>query len=266
MLHTNFIRNVSVAFTFVLINAAAMPAAQAEDPEFPGVVAPTDKPATWGLGVAAGTEHGVYKGTDNRTTVIPLILYDNEYVHLFGATADLKLPSVDAFHFALRAKYSLGAGYKASDSAYLSGMAERNGGLFLGGAATWQAPWLTLSAEWLKAAGQSKGQEFALNAEHTFAVGRFRLTPHIGAEWYDDKYVDYYYGVQANEATASRPQYTGAATTNVGAGLRVTYVLKKNQSLLLDLSDTHKGNNISNSPLVDKTTTPGIRIGYLYNF
>jgi outer membrane protein len=246
--------------------AHAEDAEDAEDAEFRGAVAPTKTSSHWGLGLGVGTEHGLYKGINSRTTAIPLLLYDNEYVHVFGNSVDLKLPSVDNFHFALRAKYALGSGYKASDSSYLTGMAERKGSFWLGGAATWKTDALTLSAQWLKASGASKGQQFELGAEHAFRFGRLQLIPHVGVEWSDSKYVDYYYGVQASEATAQRPAYIGNAATDVSAGLRINYALQANQLILLDIADTHRGKNISNSPLVEKTTTPALRIGYMYKF
>ena len=260
------------AMTVRLLNAAALaailvaPAARAEDPAFPGVVAPTESDSHWGLGLGVGTQHGLYKGISSRTTVIPLILYDNEYVHVLGNTVDLKLPSAAGVNFALRAKYDLGSGYKATDSSYLTGMAERKGSVWLGGAATWENDVATLSVQWLKASGASKGQQFEINAEHAFRFGRLQLIPHIGAEWSDKKYVDYYYGVLPSEATALRPAYAGNSTTDVSAGLRINYAVERNQLILLDISDKHRGTNITQSPLVDKTSTPALRVGYLYKF
>lgn len=255
--------SVRLAFATLVIASSAVHAA---DPEFPGVVAPAETAAHWGLGLGVGVEQGRYRGEDNRTTPLPLILYDSARLHVFGNTVDWKLPSAGDFRFALRARYALGGGYKASDSDYLRGMADRKNGLWLGAASTWHTDAVTLSASWMKAAGQSKGQQVELNAEHAFRLGRFQLVPHIGAEWSDDKYVDYYYGVLPGEATASRPAYVGKSTTDASAGLRINYALEKNQTILLDIAEKHRGGGISDSPLVDKTTAPSLKLGYLYQF
>jgi outer membrane protein len=236
-----------------------------EDQQFTGVTAPAPT-SSWGLGLAISSERETYRGEGNRNQVVPLLMYDSEYVRVFGNVVDLKLPSVAGVRFALRAKYSLGAGYEADDSPYLAGMAERKGGLWLGGAATWKTPALTLSAQWLKAGGASKGQQFDLTAERSFGFGKLQVTPHAGALWKDDKYVDYYFGVTAGEATATRPAYTGKATTDFNLGVRFDYALSRNQLILMDVSSTRRGSGASDSPLVDKDIVPSLRLGYLYRF
>jgi outer membrane protein len=238
---------------------------QREEQLFTGVTAPAPV-SSWGLGLGVATERETYKGDGNKTQAIPLLMYDSEYVRVFGNMVDLKLPTAVGIRFALRAKYSLGDGYKPGDSTYLSGMEERKGSLWLGGAATWKSPALTLSAEWLKAGGDSKGQQFNLTAEHSFGFGKLQVTPHAAAQWKDDKYVDYYYGVRAAEATAARAAYTGKATTDFNLGVRLDYAIQPNQLILLDISSTRRGSGISDSPLVSKDTVPSLRLGYLYRF
>lgn len=238
---------------------------QREEQLSTGVTAPASV-STWGLGLGVATERETYKGDGNKTQAIPLLMYDSEYVRVFGNMVDLKLPSAAGIRFALRAKYALGDGYKAGDSAYLSGMDERKGSLWLGGAATWKSPLVSLSAEWLKAGGDSKGQQFNLTVEHSIGFGKLQVTPHAAAQWKDDKYVDYYYGVKAAEATAARAAYTGKATTDFNAGVRLDYAVRPNQLILMDISTTHRGSGISDSPLVSKDNAPSVRLGYLYRF
>jgi outer membrane protein len=252
--------------SFPLLFSAAAFADEAADPAFPGVVAPAAVAPHWGLGLAASANREVYRGDSSQTTAIPLILYDSAWLHVFGNTLDLKLPPAGTLRFALRAKYALGDGYKPGDSAFLAGMSERKGSLLLGAAASWKTPLATVSAEWLKAGNNSHGQQAQLSAEHAFRYGRLELVPHLGASWSDSKYVDYYYGVTQAEATAARPAYTAGAATDVSAGLRVTYALRRNQLLLLDAGDTHHGKGVTDSPLTDKRNTPSLKVGYLYLF
>ena len=244
----------------------ATSAAHADDPSFPGVVAPTETSSHWGLGLAAVSTGELYRGDSSQTTPLPLVLYDSQYVHFFGNTFDVKLPAYANVDFAIRAKYGVGAGYKASDSAFLSGMAERKAGLSVGFAATTKTGFGTFSAEWQKLTSDSKGQQVQIGAEWPIKQGRFEFVPHIGVEWADKKFVDYYYGVLPNEATAARQAYTGNATTNVGVGVRINYAIAHNQVLVFNVTDTHYGKNITDSPLVDKTTAPSIQFGYLYQF
>jgi len=244
----------------------AAPLAHADDPAFPGVVAPTETTSHWGLGLAAISSGQLYRGDSSKTTALPLILYDSEYIHFFGNTFDLKLPTYANIDFAIRAKYGVGAGYKPGDSSYLNGMAERKAGFSVGFAATTKTNYGTFSAEWQKMPSDSKGQHAQIGAEWPIKQGRFEFVPHIGVEWEDRKSVDYYYGVLPGEATATRSAYTGKATTDFSAGVRVNYALARNQVLVLNVTDTHFGKNITNSPLVDKTNAPSVQFGYLYQF
>jgi outer membrane protein len=233
-----------------------------------GGAADTDEGQHWGLGLGVGTERSPYKGISNRTVVLPLVNYENRYVRLFGNVVDAKLPSIGNFDFSLRAKVALGEGYKASDSVFLAGMDKRTGGVDLGVASAWRNPVAKLTFEWLTdVTGHSKGQSVKLGAEHSFSFDRrFEITPHVGVNWLDKKYVDYYYGVKASEATAGRPSYVGRATTDLEAGVRFGYAYDQHSRLFLDVGATQHGAGITDSPIVGKKTSPALRIGYLYRF
>lgn len=221
--------------------------------------------STWGLGLGLGVQQSPYRGYGNKTTVLPILLYNGERFRVVGTTADLKLGSVSQFDFSLRAKYS-NEGYKSGDSSTLNGMDERKDGFWLGGAVAWRAPFAKFSLEWLKAAGNSDGQTIKLGVERGFTLGRVKLTPHMSVDWLNNDYVNYYYGVKSSEVRASRAAYNGKSTTNASVGLRTDYGLTASQSVFLDLSVTHYGSGITDSPLVDRSTSPSARLGYLYKF
>ncbi|EJL87521.1 outer membrane protein V [Herbaspirillum sp. CF444] len=223
-----------------------------------------DEPAL-GLGLGVGIQRSPYRGYGTKTRALPILLYNSKYFHVAGTTADFKLGSVSQFDFTLRAKYS-NDGYKSGDAPILNGMDERKDGFWLGGAAAWRAPFAKFTLEWLKAAGNSDGQTVKLGVERGFSVGRVKLTPHLGVTWMNNDYVNYYYGVKSTEATSTRAAYTGKSTTNASAGLRADYSLTRSQLMFLDLSVTHYGSGITDSPLVDRSTTPSLRLGYLYKF
>lgn len=224
--------------------------------------------AKWGLGVAAGFRKSLYKGISDNNTYLPLISYENNWVRLFGNTLDAKLPSLGAFDFSLRTKVALGEGYQASKSSYLTGMQARDGSIYLGGATTWNPGFAKLSLDYLHdVSGNSKGSQLKFGIERSFNfAGAWQLAPHAGVTELDSKYVDYYYGVKASEATADRPQYTGKSTTQTEFGVRLGYLITPRQRAFLDVGDTHFGSGISKSPLVDRTSAPTFLLGYFYAF
>lgn len=219
----------------------------------------------WGLGIGLGSESRPYRGVDNHVAVLPLVLYENRWIHFFGNTLDFKLGTFDQFSFTLRAKYALNDGYKSSDSVALHGMDERKGSAWGGVAGTWDNPYAKLSLEWLTA-GSTKGNTVKLGVERSFPVGAFQLTPHLSTTWMDSKYVNYYYGVKQSEVTADRAAYTGKSTTNIEFGVRADYPLTRNQIITLDIGDLQRGSGIKDSPLVDKLSAASVRLGYLYKF
>ncbi|QPF72239.1 MipA/OmpV family protein [Roseateles sp. DAIF2] len=230
------------------------------------IAQPEAQASSWGLGLGVGYERRAYRDFDNRARVLPLLMYENRWVSVAGPGIDLKLPDVGPLALRLRARYAFD-GYEADDSPYLAGMAERKGGVWVGGALAWQLGATRLSAELLgDASGNSKGRQFRLQAEHSFRAGDFELTPRLAALSLDRKYVDYYYGVALSEQRAGRAAHAGESTVNTELGLRVGYRLASQQLLMLDLSGTRLGRGIKASPLVERGSETGLRMAYLYRF
>ncbi|WP_325090067.1 MipA/OmpV family protein, partial [Burkholderia contaminans] len=98
------------------------------------------------------------------------------------------------------------------------------------------------------------------------AFGQFSITPHVGAEWLSNKYVDYYYGVRPSEARAGRAAYSAGSTVNVSAGTRIDYRPTKQQTIFLDVGVSRLGDAITDSPIVGRRFVPEARVGYMYRF
>jgi outer membrane protein len=220
----------------------------------------------WGIGLGIDVQREAYRGVDNDTQGIPLIYFENHWVRVLGPSVELKLPSAGPVSFRIKARYSLD-GYEASDSPYLAGMAKRGDGFWVGGETTWHTPFVNLSAELMgDASGNSDGRQFKLQADRRFAYGKFSFTPRLAAIQLDEKYVGYYYGVNASEAIPGRSQYGGDSTVNMEVGLRIDYTVSPKQNVFLDLRSTRLGDGIKDSPLVDRSSQTGLRVGYLYRF
>jgi len=241
-----------------LVAAAAtlcLPAVQAQE-----------APPGWGAGLIAGFGKKAYRDFDDKAMVLPLITYENSWVSLMGPRLDFKLPPVGDLSFRLRVQYT-GEGYEADDSPYFEGMDKRKAGVWVGGAALWRNPIANLSAEALgDVSGHSKGAVFKLQADHRFQFGATDITPRVAVIGLDGKYVDYYYGVKGSEARADRAAHGGEGTVNVEAGLRLGHVLAQRHIVFVDMSVTRLGSGITDSPLVDRSTEGGVRLGYLYRF
>jgi outer membrane protein len=234
--------------------------------------APADEASSWGLGVAAFSVQQPYTGINRETRALPLISYENQYVRVFGPVVEWKAYSVDLggnqrLDLRVTGKYDF-SGYEAADAPILKGMRERKSGFWAGAKATWRTGVVDVSAE-LQAdvTGKSKGRRASLGLEKNWRIGeQVMWTPRVSAVWVDKKYVDYYYGVAADEARVGRVAYVGKSGVNAELGLRGTYIIDTNHSFFLDLGVTKLAKTIKNSPLVDRSTENRVGLGYLYRF
>lgn len=236
-------------------------ASQAQGPDQGG-----DDRTQWGLGLAVMPETRAYRDFDNKTRVLPLVTFENRWVRVFGPGLEFKLGRSGPLSYGLTVGYARD-GYKPTDSPALLGMDRRQSSAWLGGRVGLQAGGATLSADWsADALSHSKGQKLRLGAERRYGLGDFGLTPRVTATWLDSKFVNYYYGVRSSETNANRPAYTPGATVNTEFGLRVDYRLAPQQMLFADMGVTALGSAIKRSPVVDRSTLPEVRLGYLYRF
>lgn len=249
-----------------LITAIALCASWASVSAQTQTSAEPDK-SSWGLGVGVVAIKKPYRGIDTKTLGLPVVSYENKWISASIPTFDVKLYSGNSLSFRLRARYAGGDGYEADDSPVLAGMEERKASLWAGAAVIWKTDFANFTGEVLAdTMGKSKGKRARLQVDRRFAAGRFGFTPRLAAEWIDDKYVDYYYGVRQSEATAARTFYEGKSTTNILAGVRVDYTPAKHHTLYLDLAASRFGSTVKDSPLVDKPNQTSIGLSYVYRY
>lgn len=269
---TSFTFSRTIRFTSLLAvfacAAAALPvSAQSEGN---GNV-PASEASHWAIGLGAASRQLPYAGVDRKNNVLPLVYFSNRWLRVVGGTAELKLldkafTPTQTLTAGLVLKYE-DQGYQAGDSLQLTGMQDRKDGFWGGAVATWRNPVAQLSAEWVADLSEnSQGQKLQLRADRRFVVGHFSVTPRVQAQWLDEKYVDYYFGVRAGEASPGRAVYAGQSAMTVEVGLRMDYALNRQHAVFLDLSTTRLPDEIAFSPIVDRSNTSRVAVGYLYRF
>lgn len=227
--------------------------------------AESDK-SKWTVGLAGGMSYRVYRDFDDQARGLPLVTYENEWLHVFGPGVDVKLSSLGPVSFRLRGRF-IGEGYESGDSRYLEGMSDRDSSFWVGGVATWRTGIVNLSAEVLTdAMDNSKGTRAKLQIDRRFAAGALGFTPRLAAEWVDSNYVDYYYGVKPSELRTWRNSYDGDSTVNAEVGVRIDWQPAPRHSVFLDLGATRMGSAIKDSPLAEEDTQYAVGIGYFYRF
>lgn len=235
-------------------------------------VAQASDETTWGIGLGVSTTQEPYIDIDRDTDILPLLHFENRYIRFRGTTLEFKLPSLtlgetNSISFRLIGRWD-GSGYEASDADILSGMEEREGGIWAGAGVIWQTRPVNVSAYWTHdVSGNSKGQQLTLGINRTWGLSeRFTLTPRIGVTWSSSDYIDYYYGVQASEARQGRPEYNASSGVSAELGLQGTYRVTENHAIMFDAQIRSLSSEEKDSPLVDESTEARFSLGYMYEF
>ncbi|MCP1339592.1 MipA/OmpV family protein [Idiomarina sp. M1R2S28] len=228
--------------------------------------------SSWGLGLGVYSEQKAYIDVERKNLGVPVLTFENQYIRLAGPELRLRLPSYEISNFN-RLDFSLIGrvginNYDESDTWILEGMEDRKGGFWAGAGVKWKSRLANISAEFLsEVAGDSEGLRFNLGIEKTWHFAKkYTFSPRVEIEWHDDNYVDYYYGVQANEVNADRALYKGEAAINMEVGARVGYMFSQNKLLILDFSVTSLAKEIKNSPLIGRSAENNVFFGYIYKF
>lgn len=225
------------------------------------------EPGSAGLGFVTGIELSPYRDVGTRYDLLPLYLYEGERLFLHANRVGAKLLNGREQRLDLFVERRL-EGFptkRLPDS--LAGMSLRNYGTDFGLSYSFHQPWGTLQAELVHDAGNTnKGSEFRLGYSYDWRSGPWTLRPSLSVAVRDAKLNNYYYGVQASEATAGRPAYAPGAGLNTTAGLHGSYDLSQRWRLLAGVSATVLGSQAKNSPIVQRTVLPAVYLGASYDF
>lgn len=240
----------------------------------PGGDGPDGEPpsTSWSLGLGVMSAQKPYAGIERETKVIPMLQFETKYLRLRGLGLELKLPELplsdtQKLNFSLTARRAMG-GYEAGDAPILSGMAERKSGFWAGAKVEWETDLVDVSADWAAdASSDSNGQKFSLGVSKSWHFGEHvMLIPRLSATWQDGKYNNYYFGVLNSEALPNRTAYQAESGVNTELGLTGIYLFDQHHSLMLNAGVTRLSKEITNSPLVDRSTENRIFAAYLYRF
>jgi outer membrane protein len=229
----------------------------------------TDTGVPW-LGQTAVTGfHGIFGaglfngeriiGNSRRRTVpLPIVLlaYQNwAYWSIGGGGVWIFQSDDHALKFGVGMK--LHPGYRPDDDPVLIGMEKRKTSLDGYANVLWRTSLSDIGLRYYRdIADVSKGNAVSFRLSHNFPIRELgRLTPSIGIEWSDSRYVDYYYGVRPSEELPDRPSYFGRDTVNISVGITGSYRVSRSWSILAGLYGTRLGRGITDSPIVPRSFT-----------
>lgn len=222
------------------------------------------------LGPGVVISEKAQKGADTEVIPIPLMLVEWGRLRIFGPQATFTfLGDRDASLSALVKMRS--EGYNAKEGRNLRGMDDRDRTVEGGLAYQMNLDWATLGVEWTsdllkEHGGHEVRWTLSRRFDNMLNIQRLAITPTVGANWRSKQLNDYYYGVEAHEATAARPKYNVGDSFGLLAGIRAEAPLWQNWTLFTSVFSEWLDEEITDSPIVDKHYRLTIIAGAMYKF
>lgn len=220
-----------------------------------------------GLGFAMRFESSPYRGGGMRNDLVPIYEYEGKRTFLEAYRVGLKLVDTPD------SRLDVFVGYRFEGFPYdripasLAGMASRDSGADFGLGYRVRKPWGTLFGEALHdAASGSNGTEIRAGYRYDWSLGKLQLQPRLAFAARDAKLNNYYYGVRAAEATATRREYQPGGGVNVEFGLSAIYRVSERWRLLGGISARRWSAGVRASPIFENRTQLAGQIGLAYDF
>lgn len=222
---------------------------------------------TWKLSVGAGVAvkknmraGNTYKRLNKKLIIAPIPFVQASYGRVSLGPQGLSVlalgnPGMNLSAFINRG----GERYEAA------GMTPRKESFFAGISAKFLSYGLDISRD---INGKSKGYSTKLSYGHFKLISeKLVLRSGLSLEWHDDKYADYYFGVRAHEATASRREYHAKNFFQPGANIMSIYKLHENVAMTAIAGIKFVPKRVSESPTMNgKKLELGGLLGIGYNF
>lgn len=223
------------------------------------------------VGLTGGYQTAIYKNYDNVIDVLPVVLYENNYLYWRGIAAGAKLFKRNEHNIEFGVSYTPET-FKPSRSkdSQLKLLNRRKSsistdiGYYYTNETTGKFS-VVLSTDILD---KSQGSEVQLEYSRYFALSEsLYLEPVVGIVWSDKKFNDYYYGISKSEAGRSGlPPYHAKSTLNPYAQLSVINYISEHWSIMVSINYQYLGKGITRSPLVEKSSRISIGLGVNYDF
>lgn len=221
-----------------------------------------------GLGGTLSVAQRPFVGVDNQSTALPYIKYRNKNFYIEGINAGYTLyKSTQATVDLLATPRFYEVKESFADDGELNKIDETKPTYLAGLSAQYPVGPITLTLQLLADVLESVGYEAILNASKAFKLSQnLTAAASIGVIYQNNKLVDHFYGVQANEVTVDRPQYTADGSFNQHLSITGIWQVNKQIQLLGQMRYEKLGGGTTDSPIVDEDSIVTSVIGAVYLF
>ncbi|WP_440873910.1 MipA/OmpV family protein [Thalassotalea sp. PLHSN55] len=211
-------------------------------------------------GFGLGINQEIYQGYDYRVIPLPIIGYRSEKLSILGPFVSYELAQFNDVEFTVQAAPRF-QGFDESDSAVFENMADRRFSMDAGlGIQYEKRDWKVSVKSMFDVLNRSGGYELTADLGRVFRYGPVFVEPSISLSYLDDKHVDYYYGVKANETNELTYQYQGKSAVNTRIGFSVATPIFFSGFTMFAIDYTRYDDVIADSPLVDQNHNISARL------
>ena len=227
------------------------------------------RPITVGLGILYKDKPYKKYDSSEKTSAVPLVLYEGEHFFARGSTIGWDFMDSDDLELAVIGEF-INDGYDSGDSKFLTGMSDRDPTFGLGGHVIWKPDNLGLKlAAVTDMADNSDGTQVRGEVFYAHRTGNWLLKPYAAIVWQDEDFNDYYYGVRSKETLLSigRTRYSADSDFNYRFGAVAVYQQKTSPWMYIGgLRYDLLGDEIDDSSIVDDDTELTAVLGVAYAF
>ena len=240
--------------------------AEDEDPqEQLAKAAATEAGSGWIFGGGVAVTDPGYVGYTRQVTPLPLVFYHSGRFFFAGFSAGYLLSNGEHYRFSLVAVPQINR-LSADDSPQLAGIHTRRwsiaGGANLDLFGDWGRFNTGISHDLL---GRNDGTAANAGYQYSFHLGDWALTPGAGLRWESAALTKYYYGVSPAEARPGRPAYAPGSASNPYVSLGFSTSISEHWQFRSNIQYTRFGAAIHDSPIVDRSGSTTLFIGFIYN-
>jgi len=228
-----------------------------------------DSASPFGIGMTVSSAQRPFVGVDDQVTSLPYFSYSKGSFYVEGIDVGFKAFGSKDYNlnFLITPRYYEVQPSFASNGE-LDGVDKTNQTFFAGLSYQYRTSLFNYHVQLIADVAESDGSEFNLSASKYFHVTtKLGITTSFGISYQDDKLVDHFYGVQANEVIAvTRPQYNGSSSLNKSFIMTAVYHVNTHFQLLGQMKAEFWDTGITDSPVVDENTTISYTMGGVYRF
>lgn len=220
------------------------------------------------VGINAVYSDKGFSNYDNQISVLPSLFYDNNKIYARGNSLGYNLIKDSQSELSLFTQYS-GANFNPDQATgSFHDLDKRTPSMLTGISYIKITPFGGLRSQLATdISGNSKGTVAKLTYLAKIKKNNLTLYPSAGIQWQDNKYNDYYYGVNDSESKRTGiKNYSASDSFHPYISLMGMYDLENNWGLFMNQNLSYNPDELYNSPKVDNHASFTSTLGITYQF